>query len=86
MSRFTFVLLPFFCLMTAWVGDFFLKGGKAGRAWLVLNLVLILALYGSGAFLTGDPERKRLIFCMALVGILAVVCILPCQKGKQRLA
>lgn len=83
MSRFTFVLLPFFCLMTAWVGDFFLKGGKAGRAWLVLDLVLILALYGSGAFLTGDPERKRLIFGMALVGILAVVCVFYLAKKEN---
>ncbi|MDY3918769.1 MAG: YfhO family protein [Candidatus Limivivens sp.] len=82
-SRFTFVLMPFFALMMAWMADYFLEGGKGCFPGLAVILVLIVWVYGSGYQSIADETLKKLILLMGLVGILGAAAVAAMALRKD---
>ena len=85
-QRYTFVLMPVFLLLMAWMWDYLRKGGK-------LNLFLILAVtvlmgwaYWCGYEQAGFREYKTNILILTATGILMAVCLtLLCFLKKQQI-
>lgn len=82
-SRFTFVLMPFFALLIAWMTDFFLEGEKLCIPALVATGVLSVCVYISGHELTSQPPQKLLILGMLAISVLATFLLLAGQFVKN---
>lgn len=83
MSRFTFVFLPFFALLIAWMTDFILAGEKLCIPALIATGALSVCIYISGWKLTSQPPQKQLILGMLAVSVLAMAVLLAGQWLKD---
>ena len=82
-SRFTFVLMPFFALMIAWMTDFFLEGEKLCIPALIAAGALSVCIYISGYTLTTQPPQKNLILGMLAVGVAGTLVLLAGRFLKK---
>ena len=82
-SRFSFVLMPFFALVIAWMADRFLEGERLCIPALIATGALSVCIYISGYALTTQPPQKNLILGMLAVSLLSMVLLLAGQFLKK---
>lgn len=82
-GRYTFALMPFFALMTAWTAEHVLNGGKISRLLLLADAALLLRIYGQGYLGAADGTLKGLILALGIVGVLSAAVLFAMASAKK---
>lgn len=82
-SRYTFILMPMFALLLAWMMNYFQEGGKICIIGLLGTLAVSVYVYRMGYHVANDNGQKLLILAMALVAVLAFLCMAAWKYVKH---
>ena len=74
-QRYTFVLMPVFLLLMAWMWDYMRKGGRLNLVLILLITALMGWAYWCGYDQAGFSEYKRNILILTVTGVIMVVCL-----------
>ena len=74
-QRYTFVLMPVFLLLMAWMWDYMRKGGRLNLVLLLLITALMGWAYWCGYDQAGFSEYKRNILILTVTGVIMAVCL-----------
>lgn len=74
-QRYTFVLMPVFLLLMAWMWDYMRKGGRLNLVLILLITALMGWAYWCGYDQAGFSEYKRNILILTVTGVIMAVCL-----------
>ena len=83
-QRYTFVLMPLFMLLMAWMWDYMRKGGRLNLIGIVLVSLLMGWAYQQGWQQAGYDVYKRNIICLTVTGIIMAVCMILLNILKKQ--
>lgn len=82
-QRYTFVLVPVFLLLMAWMWDYLKKGERLSILLVIAVTVFMGRAYLEGWQQAGFPEYKRNILILTATGILTVICLIALNFVKR---
>ena len=83
-QRYTFVLMPVFMLLMAWMWDYMRRGGRLNLLFIVLVTILMGWAYQEGWKQAGYEVYKRNICCLAVTGIIMAICLILLTLLKKQ--
>lgn len=86
-QRYTFVLMPVFMLVTAWMWDYLRKGGRVSVTAVIGVSALMGWAYREGWLQAGFWEYKRNILILTGAGTVTALCLLSSvflKKNRER--
>ena len=83
-QRYTFVLMPVFMLLMAWMWDYMRRGGRLNLLFIVLVTILMGWAYQEGWKQAGYEVYKRNICCLAVTGIIMTICLILITLLKKQ--
>lgn len=83
-QRYTFVLIPVFLLLMAWMWDYLKKGGKLSLLLIIAVTVLMGWIYMEGWEQSGFAEYKRNIVILTVTGLCIAICLIVLNFVKKQ--
>lgn len=74
-QRYTFVLMPVFMLVMAWMWDYMREGGKLNLIFVAAVTILMGWAYVEGWNQAGYAVYRKNILCLAATGAVMVICL-----------
>lgn len=83
-QRYTFVLMPVFMLVLAWMWDYMRGGGRLNLIGLVIVACLMGWAYLEGWKQAGYDIYKKNIFCLAISGSIMLICLIALNVLRKQ--